>query len=33
MEFTNLGYTEYKYMGKYTFPYQNKEDVYHVLLP
>jgi hypothetical protein len=28
-----MGYTILKYMGKYPFPYPNKEDVYHVLLP
>lgn len=28
-----LGYTIYKYMGKYLLPYQNKEEIYYVLLP
>jgi hypothetical protein len=28
-----LGYTLNKYMGKYPLPYQNKEEIYDVLLP
>jgi hypothetical protein len=32
-QFTILGYTLDKYMGKYPLPYQNKEEIYDVLLP